>query len=201
MDGPKAHNQQLLERYLRNLKEDGIVIVDNMYFHGYIDNPELIKKKRLKPLVLKMAKFKEDMLNHPDFVSEYIEIGDGLLICKRREKKMNYREGFVDFLNKSSSTYHAVSEVERQLIEAGFIKLKENTTWMLENNRYYYVVRNQSSLIAFKIPEIANVKSVNIIASHTDSPSLKIKPVADIKDSQYNRINVEIYGGALYLPG
>ena len=58
-----------------------------MYFHGYIDNPELIKKKRLKPLVLKMAKFKEDMLNHPDFVSEYIEIGDGLLICKRREKK------------------------------------------------------------------------------------------------------------------
>ncbi len=110
---------------------------------------------------------------------------------------MNYREGFVDFLNKSSSTYHAVSEVERQLIEAGFIKLKENTTWMLENNRYYYVVRNQSSLIAFKIPEIANVKSVNIIASHTDSPSLKIKPVADIKDSQYNRINVEIYGGAL----
>ena len=94
---------------------------------------------------------------------------------------MNYREGFVDFLNKSSSTYHAVSEVERQLIEAGFIKLKENTTWMLENNRYYYVVRNQSSLIAFKIPEIANVKSVNIIASHTDSPSLKIKPVADIK--------------------
>ena len=45
LDGPKAHNQQLLERYLRNLKEDGIVIVDNMYFHGYIDNPELIKKK------------------------------------------------------------------------------------------------------------------------------------------------------------
>ncbi len=87
LDGPKAHNQQLLERYLRNLKEDGIVIVDNMYFHGYIDNPELIKKKRLKPLVLKLAKFKEDMLNHPDFVSEYIEIGDGLLICKRREKK------------------------------------------------------------------------------------------------------------------
>lgn len=110
---------------------------------------------------------------------------------------MNYREGFVDFLNKSSSTYHAVSEVERQLIEAGFIKLKENTTWILENNRYYYVVKNQSSLIAFKIPEIANVKSVNIIVSHSDSPSLKIKPVADIKDEHYNRINVEIYGGAL----
>ncbi len=110
---------------------------------------------------------------------------------------MANRRGFVDFLNKSSSTYHAVSEVEQQLIEAGFIKLKENSTWILENNRYYYVVRNQSTLIAFKIPEIANVKSVNIIASHSDSPCLKVKPVADIKDDKYNRINVEVYGGAL----
>jgi len=53
---------------------------------------------------------------------------------------MANRRGFVDFLNKSSSTYHAVSEVEQQLIEAGFIKLKENSTWILENNRYYYVL-------------------------------------------------------------
>ncbi len=111
---------------------------------------------------------------------------------------MTYRKGFVDFLNKSSSTYHAVSEVEKQLIEAGFIKLKENTTWILENNRYYYVIRNQSSLIAFKIPEIANVKSVNIVASHSDSPSFKIKPVADIKNNNYNKINVEVYGGPLF---
>lgn len=114
---------------------------------------------------------------------------------------MNKREGFVDFLNKSSSAFHAVNEVEQQLIEAGFIKLKENMTWKLENNRYYYVVRNQSSLIAFKIPEIANVKSVNIIVSHSDSPSLKIKPVADMKDEHYNRINVEIYGEHFYQPG
>ncbi|MGI6607377.1 MAG: M18 family aminopeptidase [Erysipelotrichaceae bacterium] len=110
---------------------------------------------------------------------------------------MNKRKGFVDFLNKSSSTFHAVSEVEQQLIEAGFIKLKENMTWKLENNRYYYVIRDQSTLIAFKIPEMLNVKSVNIIASHSDSPCLKIKPIADIEDRQYNRINVEIYGGPL----
>ncbi len=84
LDGPKAHNQQLFERYLKNLKDDGTIIVDNVYFHGYIDNPELIKKKRLRPLVRKLAKFREDMLNHPDFDSKYIEIGDGLLICKRR---------------------------------------------------------------------------------------------------------------------
>ncbi len=86
LDGPKAHNQQLFERYLKNLKEDGTIIVDNVYFHGYIDNPESINKKRLRPLVRKLAKFREDMLKHPDFESEYIKIGDGLLICRRRKK-------------------------------------------------------------------------------------------------------------------
>ncbi|MGI6607378.1 MAG: O-methyltransferase [Erysipelotrichaceae bacterium] len=86
LDGPKAHNQQLLERFLKNLKEDGTVIVDNVYFHGYIDNPQLIKKKRLKPLVKKLAEFRKNMLNHPDFESKYLKIGDGLLICRRRKK-------------------------------------------------------------------------------------------------------------------
>lgn len=86
LDGPKAHNQELLEKYLKNLKEDGTIIVDNMFFHGYIDSPDLVEKKRLRPLVKKLAKFREDMLNHPDFESEYLEIGDGLLICKRRKR-------------------------------------------------------------------------------------------------------------------
>ncbi|HQB31956.1 MAG TPA: class I SAM-dependent methyltransferase, partial [Erysipelotrichaceae bacterium] len=54
LDGPKAHNQQLFERYLKNLKAEGTVIVDNVYFHGFVDNPELLEKKRLKPLVRKL---------------------------------------------------------------------------------------------------------------------------------------------------
>ncbi len=86
LDGPKAHNQELLNRYLKNLKQDGVIIVDNIYFHGYIDNPELLKKKRLRPLVKKLAKFREEMLNHPDFESEYLKIGDGLLVCRRRKE-------------------------------------------------------------------------------------------------------------------
>lgn len=110
---------------------------------------------------------------------------------------MNNQEKFIDFLNKSHCAFWAINETEKQLKEAGFIKLKENSTWNLENNRYYYVVRNQSSLIAFKIPEISKVNSVNIVASHSDSPALKIKPISDMKDKKYNRLNVEVYGGAI----
>ncbi|MBO4219000.1 MAG: M18 family aminopeptidase [Erysipelotrichaceae bacterium] len=110
---------------------------------------------------------------------------------------MSNASNFVEFLNSSHSPFHAVAEVEKQLNEAGFIKLRENATWNLENNRFYYVVRNQSSLIAFKIPEMISVKSVNIVASHSDSPSLRIKPVAAVKDAHYGKLGVEVYGGAI----
>ncbi len=110
---------------------------------------------------------------------------------------MSNAERFVNFLNQSHSQFQAVAQVERELRDAGFIKLKENSTWNLENNRFYYVIKNQSTIIAFKIPEIINVRSLNIAASHSDSPSLKVKPVSMIKDANYGRLNVEPYGGAI----
>ena len=110
---------------------------------------------------------------------------------------MSNQSAFIDFLNQSHCAYMAIDTACKKLDEAGFVHLKENATWNLQNNRYYYVVRNQSSLIAFKIPEIASVKSVNIVASHSDSPALKVKPVEDISSDKYGKINVEVYGGAI----
>ena len=86
LDGPKAHNQQLLEMYTKNLKKGGYIIVDDVYFHGFIDNPEKLNTPRLKPLVKKLGKFRQDMLESKEYESIYLEIGDGLLICKRREE-------------------------------------------------------------------------------------------------------------------
>lgn len=86
LDGPKAHNQQLLEMYTKNLKKGGYIVVDDVYFHGFIDNPEKLNTPRLKPLVKKLGKFRKDMLESKEYESIYLEIGDGLLICKRREE-------------------------------------------------------------------------------------------------------------------
>ena len=86
LDGPKAHNQQLLENYSRNLKKGGYIVVDDVYFHGFVDHPETLNTPRLKPLVKKLTKFRNDMLNSSEYESQYLEIGDGLLICRRREE-------------------------------------------------------------------------------------------------------------------
>ena len=85
LDGPKAHNQQLLDNYSRNLKKNGYIVVDDVYFHGFVDHPELLNTPRLKPLVKKLTKFRNDMLNSKEYECQYLEIGDGLLICRRRE--------------------------------------------------------------------------------------------------------------------
>lgn len=86
LDGPKAQNQQLLENYSRNLKKGGYIVVDDVYFHGFVDHPETLNTPRLKPLVKKLTKFRNDMLNSSEYESQYLEIGDGLLICRRREE-------------------------------------------------------------------------------------------------------------------
>ncbi len=111
---------------------------------------------------------------------------------------MTNAEKMVEFLNHCHSAFHSTMMIENELIEAGFIKLYENESWKLESNRYYYVTRNDTSIIAFKIPEILNVKSLNIVASHSDSPTFKIKPVATLKDGHYGKLNVEAYGGGIY---
>ena len=75
-----------MKNYQKNLNENGIIIVDDVYFHGMIDGPEENVGRRLKPLVKKLKAFRETMLKDPDYDSEYLQLGDGLLICKKKEK-------------------------------------------------------------------------------------------------------------------
>lgn len=84
LDGPKAHNQELLEHYNNNLNPKGFVAIDDVYFHGYVDNPETIHTRSLRSLVRKLSKFKEDFENNKDYDVTYLQIGDGLLIGQRR---------------------------------------------------------------------------------------------------------------------
>ena len=73
----------------------------------------------------------------------------------------------------------------------------ENQEWNLEKGKNYYVTKNDSSIIAFKVGELLDNYEFNVVASHSDSPSFKIKPHADLHVEGYHKINVEAYGGLL----
>ena len=100
------------------------------------------------------------------------------------------------FIKKSTDPFHAVAEIKNTLTENGYTELNECEPWTLENGGKYFVSRNLSSVIAFRIPE-DTFKGFMMVASHSDSPCFKIKENAELKNQPYVRINTERYGGML----
>ena len=84
LDGPKAHNAELMARYEKNLDEGGYFAIDDIYFHGYVDNPGPIRTRRMRAMVRKMAEFQKALMNDPKYETTYIRTGDGILIARKR---------------------------------------------------------------------------------------------------------------------
>ncbi len=104
---------------------------------------------------------------------------------------------FLDFLEKAPTAFHAVKELSDVLDSFGFNKLQEGEKWNLKKGEKYYITRNNSSLLAFVVPNEIKDLSYNIVAAHTDSPTFKIKPNYTINRNRYNELNTEIYGGPI----
>lgn len=109
-------------------------------------------------------------------------------------------EKLLDFIEKSPTAFQTVDEMQKRLTENGFEVLSEKEYWKLVPGGKYLVTRNNSALIAFCIPEKES-RVFHIMASHSDSPSFKIKENPEIKvDNSYVKLNVEKYGGMLMAP-
>ncbi len=108
---------------------------------------------------------------------------------------MNEINRLFEFINDSPTAYHAVATAEKMLKADGYTRLFEGDKWSLADGGKYYVVRNGSSLIAFRATE--NARGFMIAASHTDSPSFRVK-LSGEKCGAYSRLDVEKYGGMIY---
>ena len=106
----------------------------------------------------------------------------------------------LKFIEKSPTAFQAVTEMTKRLDKEGFEELKEEDHWKLKKGGNYYVTRNHSAIIAFSIPQ-KPVWKFHIMASHSDSPSLKIKENPEIEvENAYIKLNVERYGGMILSP-
>ena len=116
--------------------------------------------------------------------------------------KSAFNQGLLEFLQASPTPFHATATLARALGAAGFEALDERQPWRLRAGGRYYVTRNDSSLIAFTLPEEAALISggLRILGAHTDSPALKIKPQPERVQNGYFQLGVEVYGGALLNP-
>jgi aspartyl aminopeptidase len=108
-------------------------------------------------------------------------------------------DSLIAFLNASPTPFHAVDSAAAKLRDAGAAALDEQASWSLEEGRTGYMERNGSSLVAFRLPTNAAAPRIRfrIVAAHTDSPCLKLKPNAPPHASSYAQWGVEVYGGVL----
>jgi len=114
------------------------------------------------------------------------------------DEKFNF--DLMDFIAMSPTPFHAVEQIVYKLECAGYQRLYESDSWKLDEKQGYYVTRNDSSIIAFKLGEDVITSGINMVGAHTDSPCLKVKPEPDMLNKGYYQLGVEVYGGALLNP-
>lgn len=91
-----------------------------------------------------------------------------------------------------------MANLKEKLKENGFEELYENEIWSnLKKDGKYFVIRNDSSIIAFKMVDTYLNTGFNIVASHSDSPTFSIKPNADMYENGYLKLNVSNYGSMI----
>ena len=84
IDAAKAQSQKFFLRYVPLLKENGIIITDNMNFHGVsIDDPNI--SRNLRNMLKKIQNYKEWLINHHDYETHFVDLGDGLAITRRKK--------------------------------------------------------------------------------------------------------------------
>ena len=110
---------------------------------------------------------------------------------------MNTIDRVRAFLDASHSQYHAIYQLRELLLSAGYEEKEEAEPLSLEKGKGYFFIRNDSSIIAFNIPESGCFEGFRIAASHSDSPSFKIKPNPIVTKAGETELRVEPYGGML----
>ena len=106
----------------------------------------------------------------------------------------------LKFIENSCSCFHVIQNMKDQLNKEGYEQLSERKEWNIKEGGKYYVTRNGSSIIAFKVPA-KDFTGFNIVASHSDFPTFKLKENAEMEvEKKYTKLNVEKYGGMICSP-
>lgn len=112
--------------------------------------------------------------------------------------KNKIAEAMLKYIEKSPSAFHAVENVKQLYLEKGYTELCEKEEWELNKGGKYFVVRNQSAIIAFAIPN-GEISGFHMVSSHSDSPTFKVKEKPEMAvEDHYIKLNTEKYGGMIH---
>ena len=105
-------------------------------------------------------------------------------------------EGLFDFLNAGVSAFHSTAAAVKILEENGYQNCPESAAWELVPGGRYYTTRNGSAVLAWRMPK-GELTGWHVTASHSDSPTWRIKQLDGGKDAVFAKAETEGYGGMI----
>lgn len=85
IDAAKSQYIKFFERYKNCLSKNGVIISDNLNFHGMVHDPTLTRNRDTKKLLRKIAAYRKFLEDNSEYITEFFDTGDGISLTKRRD--------------------------------------------------------------------------------------------------------------------
>ena len=89
IDAAKSQYIKFFEKYKYNLDKNGVIITDNLSFHGLVEDDSKTKNRNTLQLVKKIRKYIDFLKNNEEFTTEFLNYGDGISISKLKNNTCN----------------------------------------------------------------------------------------------------------------
>jgi predicted O-methyltransferase YrrM len=84
IDAAKGQYQRFFVKYAPFLSENGIIISDNMFFHGLVEHPERTNNRNTKALVRKIAAYQQFLKEQEKYETQFLSVGDGIALTRKK---------------------------------------------------------------------------------------------------------------------
>jgi predicted O-methyltransferase YrrM len=85
IDAAKAQSKKFFELYTPLLKQNGVVITDNVLYHDFVADIDVVRNRNVKQMVKKIQKYNEWLIQNDSFTTNFLNIDDGLAISIKGE--------------------------------------------------------------------------------------------------------------------
>lgn len=84
IDAAKAQYIKFFEKFKENLSDNGVIVSDNLKFHGLVDTTDKIESRNVRQLVRKLKNYVEFLENNEEFETTFYDLGDGVAISRKK---------------------------------------------------------------------------------------------------------------------
>ena len=80
IDAAKSSYIKYFDKFKYYLSDKGVIITDNLKFHGLVENKDMIESKNVQGIVNKIEQYIDYLNENDEFITKFFDVGDGLSV-------------------------------------------------------------------------------------------------------------------------